>query len=323
MEVLLVALSSLFASFVTSYLITPWIGNKLSQSGITGKDMNKKTRPDIPALGGLAITGGFVAGIVIPIWYNNSISLLAALTAVLIVTLTGLLDDLFQISRKTKALLPVIASIPLIAAKSGISSMAFPIIGMVELGQLYPLLVIPLGMTGASNAVNMLAGLNGLETGLGIIMHGTFVISSLFILGVHPQATNALFISASMLGALLGFLRYNWYPAKVFMGDVGTLQIGAALAAASIVGNMEKLGIILIAPYFIELYLKARTGFKGESFGKLQKDGTLKAPKTLCSLTHIPMKFSRLKEPQIVGTLLAWETIFALIGLWSVITAFS
>ncbi len=119
-----------------------------------------------------------------------------------------------------------------------------------------------------------------------------------------------------MIGALLAFLRYNWYPAKVFIGDVGTLPIGCALAVAVVVGNMEKLGLILIIPYVFEFALKASTGFKGQSFGHERSDGTLAARK-VNSLTHVVMNAGHFTEPQVVSILLAVEAVFGAIALIS------
>ncbi len=305
---------ALFASFVGTYLLTPVVAKRLEEARITGNDMNKKSRPELPSLGGLSISAGFVFAMLINVAAHKNIQLLAAMTTILVVTLVGLVDDLLHTSQRTKALLPVLAAAPLVAVNAGKASMTLPFLGSVELGVLYPLIVLPLGITGASNAVNMLAGLNGLEAGLGAVMHATVLFTALSIMGVHPEAYWAALISASMLGALLAFLKYNWHPAKVFIGDVGTLPIGCALAAAVVLGDMEKLGIILIVPYLFEFLLKARTGFKGESFGFQRKNGTL-GTKEVNSLTHVVMKAGKFTEPQVVAVLLGIEAVFGLLAL--------
>jgi len=193
-----------------------------------------------------------------------------------------------------------------------------PIFGEVNFGLLYPLLLVPLGITGASNATNMLAGLNGLEVGLGILIHGTVLVSALLLSPYNPLAIYAVIISSSLLGALIAFLFFNRYPAKVFPGDITTLIIGCTLATSVILGNIEKLGLILIAPFLVELVLKARTGFKGESFGKLEKDGTLSPPKKMISLTHLVMASGKKTEQGVVSTLWLLQFLFCLLALVSV-----
>jgi len=309
-------LVALVSGFLATYFFTPIVAGRLTQSRITGNDMNKKNRPELPALGGLAITAGFVFAMLIVVAFHNNIQLLAAMTTILVVTIVGLVDDLLHTSQRTKAILPLLAAAPLVAVSAGKTAMSLPFVGPIELGLLYPLLILPLGISGASNAVNMLAGLNGLEAGLGVVMHSTVLITALSIMGTHPAAYWAALISASMLGALLAFLKYNWYPAKVFIGDVGTLPIGCALAAAVVLGDMEKLGLILITPYIFEFALKAATKFKGQSFGVERKDGTLGA-KRVNSLTQVVMNAGRFTEPQVVAILLGIEAVFGIIALVS------
>lgn len=307
---------ALLTGFLATYFFTPIIAKRLEKSHLTGNDMNKKKRPELPALGGLAITSGFVFAMLIVVSANNNFQLMAAMLTILVVTIIGLVDDLLHTSQKIKAILPALAAAPLVAVNAGKTAMSLPFVGTIELGMLYPLLVLPLGITGASNATNMLAGLNGLEAGLGVVMHSTVLLTALSISATHPEAYWAALISASMLGSLLAFLKFNWYPAKVFIGDVGTLQIGCALATAVVIGNMEKLGIILIIPYLFEFALKASTNFQGQSFGYERSDGTLAAHK-VNSLTHVVMNAGHFTEPQVVLILIAIEAVFGSLALVS------
>jgi len=321
----------MFTSFIVTFGLTPWISSHLLKIGISGIDRQKTKRIELAEMGGLSVSAGLIFGLLCVVFlsvylkntfYSNQtsmvmttqeliIGLLAAISTILTITIVGIADDLFQLPQYVKALLPIIAAFPLMVILAGKHDMSFPFIGSVGLGLVYSLVFIPLGVTGASNAVNMFAGLNGLEASLGIVMHLTVLATSLLILPFTPEAIYATIISASMLGALIAFLHYNRYPSKVFPGDVMTLTIGGSLATAVILGNMEKIGLILLAPHFIELFLKARTRFKGQSFGIPQKDGTLKAPKNICSLNHVPMRLWKLTEPQVVAVLVLFECIFA------------
>ena len=328
---LLLVVFLMFTSFIVTFGLTPWVSSHLLRIGISGIDRQKTKRVELAEMGGLSVSAGLIFGLLCIVFlstylkntlYSNQMSmamttqeliigLLAATSTILTITIVGIADDLFQLPQYVKALLPIIAAFPLMVILAGKHEMSLPFIGYVGLGLIYPLIFIPLGVTGASNAINMFAGLNGLEASLGIVMHLTVLATSLLILPFMPEAIYATIISASMLGALLAFLHYNRYPSKVFPGDVMTLTIGGSLATAVILGNMEKIGLILLAPHFIELFLKARTGFKGQSFGIPQKDGTLKAPKKICSLNHVPMRLWKLTEPQVVAVLVLFECIFA------------
>jgi len=130
---------------------------------------------------------------------------------------------------------------------------------------------VPLGITGAANAVNILAGFNGLEVGMGMVAVGSLAVIA-YLIG----QTTALIILMAALGALVATLHYNWYPARILVGDVGTLSIGAVIACAVIVGNYETAGVIIIIPYVVDFLIKARNRFP-YSFG-ICREGKLYCP---------------------------------------------
>jgi UDP-N-acetylglucosamine--dolichyl-phosphate N-acetylglucosaminephosphotransferase len=329
-----IIVSSVFA-FVLTYLITPRIKSFLEEAGLVGTDLQKKDKPKIAEMGGLVVVFGTIAGLFLFIGintflYGQSLSflqLLAAMLTFLIAGLVGFFDDLSGLAKARegkkgfesykrvgirqwkKALLVIPAAVPLMAIMAGTSTMTFPLIGQVDIGLIYPLIAIPIAVFGAANALNMLAGLNGLEAGTGAVL--------MLFLGVfsylHGQSEAAI-LAFVTFAALLAFLKYNWYPAKIFPGDSLTYTVGAIAAAIAIIGNIEKFALMLFAPWFLELFLKARSKFKAESFGQLQSDGTLKAPyPKVYSITHIVMKLGRFKERQISAI------IVCSVGLWGIL----
>ena len=76
-----------------------------------------------------------------------------------------------------------------------------------------------------------------------------------------------MILGIAMIGALIGFLLFNWFPAKIFGGDSLTLMIGANLAVMSIIGNMETIGVIIMVLFFVEFLIKAKYKFQSECFG--------------------------------------------------------
>ena len=308
-------------SFISTFFLVPWLIRNQTNIGQVYKDMNKRKKVFLPEMGGLAMAAGFTSAMLYYVYTNGQISLvniLAAVSTILVVTIMGVADDLFSLRQSVKALLPVFAALPLMAISAGESTMSFPLLGDINLGIFYALVIIPIGITGAANATNMLAGFNGLEAGLGAMMHGTILLVSLAILPQNPAAIYSAVISASMLGCLLAFLFFNWHPAKIFPGDVGTLLIGCTLAVSVILGNMEKIGMILMGPFFLELAIKAKHGFKSQTFGIPRRDGTLKPRPKGGSLTHWVMSLDRFKEEQVVLVLLGIESIFCIAAFLSV-----
>lgn len=313
----------LAASFLATFFVTPRLVSKLARARIVGLDRNKQGLPEVPEMGGLGVIAGFVTGVLLAVALDtfsladfdvNLTYLLAGLSTILIMALIGIFDDLLAMRQSVKAMLPLLASLPLVAIKMGVTRMTFPFLGEVDFGILFPLLLVPLAITGASNATNMLAGFNGLEAGLGVVMTATVGIAG-FMLG----RVEAVIISFAMLGALLAFLRYNWHPAKILIGDVGTLTIGAVVAVSVIVGNIEKVGIILILPFFAELILKARSKFKAQSWCEVHGK-RLYCPKKneIYGLGRLVMHLTNgITEQNLVLTLIGLEAVFAVLALLS------
>jgi UDP-N-acetylglucosamine--dolichyl-phosphate N-acetylglucosaminephosphotransferase len=272
--------ATFFVSLVGSLISVPILIIRLRKAGIVGEDIHKHRRPLVPEMGGLAVVAGFVAGILFSVAVVSFFHgfpeaklpvLLAVLTTVLLAGLIGLIDDLLGMRQSLKALLPVFAALPLMAVRAGHTWMWIPWVGRINLWIFYPLLVVPAGVTIAANAVNMLAGFNGVEIGLGMV-----AIGSLTVIATALHETTAALILLSGLGALLGIIYFNWYPAKILVGDIGTLSIGAIVAAAVIVGNFEVAGLILLIPYAVDFLFKAVHGFP-KSFGEL-RHGKLHCP---------------------------------------------
>ena len=311
------------APFAVSVLVTffsvPILIARLKRAGISGNDVHKPGQPEVSEMGGLATVIGFGAGVLLTLAMVSFfrlfpavdiVLLLAALSTILLAGLIGILDDLLGMQQWAKALLPVFAALPLMAVRAGHTFMTIPFVGVLNFWVFYPLVMVPVGITTTANAVNMLAGFNGLEVGLGIVAMG-----SLAIIAATLHETTALILLLSGLGALLGIIYYNWYPAKILVGDVGTLLIGAIIATAVIVGNFEMAGVIVIIPYAVDFLFKAAhrfpTGAAG-SAGELREDGKLHCPAhSPVGLCQFIMKLAGgIHERTLVIVLMGIELIF-------------
>lgn len=250
-------IASAFFAILVVLFATPLLISSARRKGLVGRDVNKPGRVLVAEMGGFAIFGGIAAAILVALlvisFYGGEARsvalLLAGLASIAFIALVGVFDDLFKLARRTKVFLPIVASLPLVAVLAGDTTMALPFFGDVNLGLLYTFILIPLGVTGAANAVNMSAGYNGLEAGIGAVASFFLLVIALSI-GSVPAAV----VLAACLGACLAFLVFNWYPAKVFPGDIGTYVIGCSIAVAVILGNMEKFGVIVLIPAFYELF---------------------------------------------------------------------
>jgi UDP-N-acetylglucosamine--dolichyl-phosphate N-acetylglucosaminephosphotransferase len=235
-------------------------------------------------MGGLFSVVGFAVGIATVIAFNTfgsrflSIDIsqvLAVLSVVLLIAILGTIDDLLGMRQGVKAFMPLLASFPLIAVRAGNTTIDIPFAGETDFGTYYTAILVPLGVTGAANAVNMLAGFNGAEAGMGLV-----AMTSLAGVAYLNEETAAFVILISAIGALLATLYFNWYPARVFIGDAGTLSIGAIIASAVIIGNFEKAGVIVIIPYLLDFVIKAKNRFPSKGWGGIYRAGKLYCPES-------------------------------------------
>lgn len=286
--------------FVTLFMTPLWI-RAARRVGLLGKDMNKFHKPEVAEMGGIAVVAGFLAGVFVYIGLitfffrapDNLISILAAISTVLIVTIIGMLDDILGwkrgLKQHQKILLTIPVAIPLMAVNAGESITYVPLLGMVDLGMIYPLLIIPVGIIGASNAFNLLAGYNGLEAGMGALILGALGLAA----WQTGQGYVALLAAVGVF-ALLAFLFFNWFPAVVFPGDTLTYFIGALIACIAILGDLTRVALFLFIPYFMEFILKARGGFRKESFARPLGDNTLQPPyERAYGLEHLAIRAVR------------------------------
>ena len=273
-------------------------------------------------MGGLFLVTGFVAGIAMVIAFNTfldrflSIDLpqvLATLSVVLIIAIVGTIDDLIGMRQSVKALMPLFASLPLLAVRAGDSIISIPFAGQVDFGIFYSIILIPLGITGAANAVNMLAGFNGVEAGMGIV-----AMASLAAVAYLTGETAAFLILIAAIGALLAILYFNWYPAKVFVGDVGTLSIGAIIASAVIIGNFELAGVIVIIPYLLDFVIKAKNRFPSKGWWGIYRGGKLYCPESgPVGLGQLILKITGgTSERNLTLILMGLEAVCGAIAIW-------
>lgn len=330
-------LAAILLAFFSSYFLTKIFIKYFKSIGLVAIDLHKQKKPILPTSGGVPVAFSilisllFYIGIQTFVYKNleEAIPLLAIVSSILIVTFVGLFDDLksplgksrYEIKRmeenfiKTKSGLPqkkwiftLPAAIPLMVVNVGVTTMVLPFFGPVEFGILYPLVLIPIGVVGCSNVINLLGGFNGSEAGMGIV----YLISLGILALMNKEFVSILFLISA--ASLFSFLKFNWYPAKILPGDSLTYLLGVIVASGVIVGNIEKAGAILLAPFIIEFFLKARSKFRASCLGKLRKNGKLNPPygKRIYSLTHILMNVKEMKEKEVTISLISIQILAAI-----------
>ncbi len=293
----------LISFFVTLLIMPLWI-KKAKQIGLIWEDMNKPHREkNVASSGGVIVILGTLVGVFLYIairtfYFKSSdggtlVDIFAIISSLFLVTGVGLIDDLFGwkkggMSIRSRLILILFSAVPLMVINAGNSS----VMG-INIGLLYPLLAIPIGVVGATTTYNFLAGYNGLEARQGIL-----ILSALaFVAYLHGESWLSL-IALIMVASLFAFYLFNRYPSKVFPGDVMTYSIGMMIAAIAVLGGLELIAILFFIPYIIETILKSRGRLKKYSFGKPNDDGTLDlAYDKIYGLEHLAIKILKKIKP--------------------------
>ena len=323
---LILILPLLLSFFVCLFLIPFWI-RKAKEIGLIWEDMNKPEHPkEVAGSGGVAVFLAFIVGtftyIAIKTFYfrsqDNIIAIFALLSVVLVIAFIGILDDLLGwkkggLSIRSRLILLFFASIPLIVINAGESN----VLG-INFGLLYPILLITIGIVGASATFNFLAGYNGLESSQVIIL-----LSSLAGITFFMGNKWLSIICLCMVASLVPFYIFNKYPAKVFPGNILTYSVGALIATIAIIGNLEKIAIFFFIPYIIETILKSRGKLKKQSFAKVNQDGSLEIPyDKIYGLEHLSILIlkkirptKKVHETDVVYLINAFQILIIILGL--------
>jgi UDP-GlcNAc:undecaprenyl-phosphate/decaprenyl-phosphate GlcNAc-1-phosphate transferase len=209
----------------------------------------------MPRVGGVAI----VAGILIPaaLLIQPGGPYAGILIGTLCVAALGLLDDIHGISPAAKLVgVAAIALIPVVGYDVTIDHITLPLIGDHDIGFAeYPLTV--LWIVVLANLINLIDGMDALAAGLVGIAAASFAV-----LGASFNRVNSAALAMIVCGATLAFLRHNYHPARIFMGDTGSLALGFLLAAVAVQGVLKTAATIaLMAPLMVVAVPILDTGF--------------------------------------------------------------
>lgn len=250
------AVIAAFGALVT-LIVTPLVRRFALARGMVDCPGGRKvhTQP-IPRLGGVAIFAGVMAAVALQAvgeqywgWGGTIIGggtarvrILGVILGITLVFLVGLIDDLVTLSPGWKFLGQVVAAGVVVGSGLRIEYVGDPTGGgLIALGYV----AIPITMiyiVGFTNVINLIDGLDGLAAGVSAI-----AAASLLVLAAQGNRLDAAAFAVALIGACVGFLRYNSHPASIFMGDSGALFLGFTLATISLMGVMKSSAAIALA----------------------------------------------------------------------------
>jgi UDP-GlcNAc:undecaprenyl-phosphate/decaprenyl-phosphate GlcNAc-1-phosphate transferase len=236
---------TLLICFLSSIFITPLVKKFAIKIGATDAPNQRKVHQKVmPRLGGAAIYISFIIGLLI--MHPESPYATSIIIGSVIIILTGLFDDIYELSAKVK-LLGQLGAAFVVVFMGGVhvQFINLPFGGQLEFG----LLSIPLTIVwivGITNAINLIDGLDGLAAGVSSIALITIAGMAIIMGDIFVTV-----IASILLASTLGFLFYNFHPAKIFMGDTGALFLGYMISVLSLLGFKNVTVISLIVPVII------------------------------------------------------------------------
>lgn len=324
------AMTALMA-LATVFLLTPPLIRKMKAGGMVGLDVNKFEKTPVAELGGIAALFAFSVSLSLVVGLQKLLGdvaeppFLAAISVFFIASTIGLIDDISDIPQRLKAVAVAFAALPLMLVHLGQTAIGLPFgLQWVFAGDwrlVYWLILVPIGVTGVANAMNMSAGYNGLETGqIAVITVALLIVGQLR--GIPDVA---MLVFGAILGCSLGLFYFNRYPARIFIGDIGTLGLGAALAAGVILAHLEFYAMIAITPAFYELVATAYYGVRGQNHERkaacrnpiIQRNGTLEPPSGAShyTLAYLILGKREMHEQALVWTILLLYTLSGIVAI--------
>lgn len=256
-----IAIAFLLA-FITAYVITPYTIRLAKKVGAVDMPEDRRVnKKPMPRLGGLAVISGFLVSIIYLIITmaieqkidfmadELNIKIIGFFVGLLVLGITCFIDDVKGIKPLVKLMGQILAAI--LVASSGVLIDNFTIPfkeNSVVLNEVFSYILTIGWIVGITNAINLIDGLDGLSSGITLIS----CMSLLIVFALNGSPLIAVVLITALAGSIVGFLPYNFSPAKTFIGDVGSNFMGFAIAVISILGVAKTYtAIVIIAPIIV------------------------------------------------------------------------
>ena len=277
-------------AFITAFVITPHTMRWAKKVGAIDLPSNRRVnKKPMPRLGGLAVISGFFVSTVYLIIIMNFehtinlfgpenyyIKLIGFCIAVALLSITCYIDDVKGIPGVVKLIVQVIAAIIVVIAGIRIDNFTLPFTeNKIIMNEVFSCILTIGWIVGITNAINLIDGLDGLSSGVCLIS----CLSLLIIFALNYSPILAIVLITALAGAIVGFLPFNYSPAKTFIGDTGSNFMGFSLSIISILGVAKTYtAIVLIAPIIVlalpifdTLFAIVRRIVKGKSIKAIMK----------------------------------------------------
>ena len=284
-----VAIAFLLA-FIVSFMATPYtikIAHKVGAVDVP-KDERRMHKKAIPKFGGPAVILGFLVSaiyLIVVMSMENTINmfgtenyamkLLGMFLGILVLSITCIIDDIKTIKPIVKLAGQIVGAIIAVAFGIRIDDINLSFLSNIELQETVSCIITIIWIVGVTNAINLMDGLDGLSSGISVIS----AISLLIIFVLNGSPLISIILITALAGALVGFLPFNFSPAKTFIGDTGSNFIGFSLSIIAILGFAKTYTLAVIVlplivlglPIFDTLWAIIRRLIKGKSIKAIFK----------------------------------------------------
>lgn len=325
-------------AFIVTFMATPYTIKLAKRVGAVDvpKDKRRMHKRAMPRFGGPAVILGFLVSVsylLIVMSLEDSIilngpehygkQLLGMFLGIIIIAITGIVDDIKSIKPLTKLAGQLLAAIVAVSFGIRIQSIDTSIIQTAQLSDALSAIITIIWIVGVTNAINLIDGLDGLAAGISVIS----AVSLLIIFLLNGSPTIAIILVTALAGALVGFLPFNFSPAKTFIGDTGSNFLGYAISIIAILGVAKTYTlaviilplIVLALPIADTLWTIIRRLVKGKSI-----KAVFKADKGHLHHKIVRQGFSQKQAVLILYGISATLGLFAIIlfdsGIWKALS---
>ncbi len=325
-------------AFIVAFMATPYTIKLAKKIGAVDvpKDERRMHKRAMPKFGGPAVILGFLVSVIYLLIVmsledtiilngpeNYGMKLIGLFLGIVIISITCIIDDIKTIKPIVKLSGQLLAAIVAVAFGIRIESINVSIIQAPELGEILSTIVTVVWIVGVTNSINLIDGLDGLSSGISVIS----AISLLIIFLLNGSAMVPIILITALAGALVGFLPFNFAPAKTFIGDTGSNFLGYTISIIAILGMAKTytLAVIILPlivlglPIFDTLWAIIRRLIKGKSIKAI-----FKADKGHLHHRIVARGFSQKQAVLILYGISATFGIFAIIffdsGIWKALS---
>ncbi len=252
-------------AFIISFMIAPYtikIAKKIGAISVEGsKDQRRMHNRSMPKFGGPSVIIGFLISVIYLLSVmsiegsinlfgpeNYWFKLIGVLLGIVVISITGILDDIKTLNPLAKLTGQLLAAIVVISFGIRIENVDIPFLYKVGLNDIFSAVITVIWIVGVTNAINLIDGLDGLSSGISMIS----CLSLLIIFALNGSSMIAIILTTALAGALVGFLPFNFAPAKTFIGDTGSNFLGFILAVISILGVAKTYtAVVIVLPVIV------------------------------------------------------------------------